>query len=193
MWVTGVQTCALPISSLTRAGFGRSLVSVLESARTVKLAAATDAVHAHLLDVDRGRVDAAVREHRIQALLAGVPVLMVQCGIVAAWAVLLLGGWDLATALLVAAAVTGFDWFGRVAGAVITEAPGVRSWARATSRLAGGGDLMALPPGLELVSGAAPAPEPVAPPEPLRELRVTGLGALHDDGTVGVRDRKSVV
>ena len=174
-------------ASLTRAGFGRSLVSVLESARTVKLAAATDAVHAHLLDVDRGRVDAAVREHRIQALLAGVPVLMVQCGIVAAWAVLLLGGWDLATALLVAAAVTGFDWFGRVAGAVITEAPGVRSWARATSRLAGGGDLMALPPGLELVSGAAPAPAPVARPEPLRELRVTGLGAVHDDGTVGVR------
>ena len=51
---------------------------------------------------------------------------MVQCGVVAAWAVLLTGGWGLATALLVASAVSGFDWFGRVAGSVMTEAPGTR-------------------------------------------------------------------
>ena len=66
--------------------------------------------------VDGGRVDAAVREHRVQALLDGVPVVMVQCGVVAAWGGLLTGHWGLATALLVANAVSGFDWFGRVAG-----------------------------------------------------------------------------
>ncbi len=173
-------------ASTTRAGFGRSLVSALESARTVKLAAATPAVHAHLLRVDGGRVEAAVTEHRIQALLAGVPVLMVQGGVVAAWAVLLLGGWDLGTALLVSGAVNGFDWFGRVAGAVITEAPGVRAWSRETCRLAGGDDLMTLPAGVDLVSGAAPAPAPLPERIPLRALEVTDLGAVHDDGTIGV-------
>ena len=174
-------------SSTARAQFGRSLVSALESVRTVKLAAATPDVHRHLRSVDGGRVEAAVREHRVQALLDGVPVVMVQCGVVTAWAVLVLGGWDLATALLVTGAVSGFDWFGRVAGSVITEAPGVRSWMRTTSAFAGGGDLMRMPAGVDLVSGAAPAPA-TAPHGALRELEVTGLSAVHDDGTVGVSD-----
>ena len=92
----------------------------------------------------------------MQALLDGVPIVMVQCGVVAAWGILAAGGWGLATALLVAGAVNGFDWFGRVAGAVITEAPGTRAWMQTTSRLAGGGDLMHLPEGVDLVRGAAP-------------------------------------
>ncbi|MGH3638608.1 MAG: ABC transporter ATP-binding protein, partial [Mycobacterium sp.] len=87
-------------ASATRAGFGRSLVSVLECVGTVKLAAATGDVHAHLDRVDGGRVGAAVREHRIQSILFGVPVVMVQLGVVAAWIVYLLDGWNLATALL---------------------------------------------------------------------------------------------
>ncbi len=173
-------------ASTSRAHFGRSLVSALESARTVKLAAATPSVHAHLLRVDSGRVEAAIKEHRIAAVLAGVPVVMVQCGVVAAWAVLLLGGWGLATALLVAGAVSGFDWFGRVAGAVITEAPGVRAWGRATSRLAGGRDLMELPDGLDLVGGTAAPPASITAPPALRELTLHDLAAVHDDGTVGV-------
>ncbi|WP_435743504.1 ATP-binding cassette domain-containing protein [Nocardioides sp. SYSU DS0663] len=172
-------------ASRARASFGRSLVSVLDCVRTVKLAAATPAVRRHLGRVDSGRVDAAVREHRVQAALDGVPVVVVQCGVVAAWAVLVAGGWGLATALLVASAVNGFDWFGRVAGSVITEAPGTRSWQRATSRLAGGADLMTLPSGVDLVQGTAPAPEP-APREPLRTLELRDVGAVHDDGTLGV-------
>ncbi|MBW3648096.1 MAG: ABC transporter ATP-binding protein/permease, partial [Actinobacteria bacterium] len=173
-------------SSTARAQFGRSLVSALESARTVKLAAATPGVHRHLQQVDRGRVAAAVREHRVQAVLDGVPTVLVQCGVVAGWLVLLLGGWDLATALLVTTAVGGFDWFGRVAGAVITEAPGTRAWAQATSRLAGGADLVELPPGVDLVRGVAP--EPGQPPqERLDRLDLVGLAAVHDDGTLGVQ------
>lgn len=174
-------------SSTARAGFGRSLVSALESVRTVKLAAATPAVHEHLRQVDAGRVDAAVREHRVQALLDGVPVVMVQCGVVAAWVGLLTGQWELATALLVANAVSGFDWFGRVAGSVVTEAPGVRAWMTATSALAGGGDLMHLPPGVDMVTGTAPAPVPPLR-DPLRELTLHGFSAVHDDGTLGVRE-----
>ncbi|MFI2707494.1 ATP-binding cassette domain-containing protein, partial [Nocardioides sp. CER28] len=171
-------------SSAARARFGRALVSALESARTVKLAAATPQVHAHLRKVDAGRVAAAVREHRVQAMLDGVPIVMVQCGIVTAWAVYVQGGWPLATALLVASAVSGFDWFGRVAGMVVTEAPGTRAWQKETSRFAGGADLMDLPPGVDLVSGTAPEPVTVER-VPLRRLELADFSAVHEDGTIG--------
>lgn len=171
-------------SSAARAGFGRSLVSALDAARTVKLAAATPDLHAHLRRVDGGRVDAAVFEHRVQAVLDGVPIVMVQCGVVAAWATYFLGGWDLATALLVTSAVNGFDWFGRVAGSVITEAPGTRSWQLATTKLAGGGDLMDLPAGVDLVTGTSPRPAPT-PRTPLRRLELVDVEAVHPDGTRG--------
>ncbi|WP_374190896.1 ATP-binding cassette domain-containing protein [Phycicoccus sp. CSK15P-2] len=172
-------------SSKARARFGRAVVSVLESARTLKLAAATPAAHRHLRRVDAGRVRAAVFEHRVQAVLDGVPTVMVQAGVVAAWATYVVGGWSLATAILVSGAVNGFDWFGRVAGAVVTEAPGTRAWQKATSRLAGGVDLVRLPEGIDLVAGAAPS-VPVPGRVPLEELRLTGVGAVHDDGTRGV-------
>ena len=173
-------------SSAARARFGRALVSALDSARTVKLAARTPQVHAHLRDVDAGRVRAAIFEHRVQAALDGVPLVMIQLGVVAAWAGLLAGTWDLATALLVANAVTGFGWFGVVAGAVVTEAPGTRSWQRATSRFAAGTDLMDLPDGVDLLTGAAPAPAP-GPRRPLDRLDLEDVTALHDDGTIGVQ------
>ncbi|GAB3080505.1 ABC transporter ATP-binding protein [Nocardioides zeae] len=173
-------------AATARAGFGRALVSVLDAARTVKLAAATDDVRAHLRRVDAGRVDAAVREHRVQAALDGVPLVIVQLGVVTAWGVYLAGGWDLATALLVAAAVTGFDYFGLVVGWVITEAPGTRAWQRATATFAGGRDLTRLPPGVDLVAGTAPAPAAPEPGEPLEALHLRGLTAVHDDGTIGV-------
>ncbi len=179
-------------ASAARARFGRSLVSTLDSVRTVKLAAATPQVHAHLRGVDDGRVDAAVREHRVQALLAGVPIVMVQIGAVAAWAILVSGHWGLATTLLVTGAVNGFDWFGRVAGAVITEAPGTRAWQQVTTRFAGGHDLMQLPPGLDLVTGASPRPAP-GERDRLEQIELVGLTAVHDDGTLGAIDVDLVV
>ena len=172
-------------SSASRARFGRALVSALDSARTIKLSAAIPEVHAHLLRVDSGRVNAAVKEHRVQAFLDGVPMVMVQCGVVAAWAIYFRNGWSLAIALLVANAVGGFDWFGRVAGMVVTEAPGTRAWQKVTSSLAGGVDLMDLPPHVDLVSGDAPDPEPVQR-LPLERLELSGFSAIHDDGTIGV-------
>lgn len=179
-------------ASTARAGFGRTLVSVLESVRTVKLAAATPAARRHLREVDTGRVGAAVKEHRVQALLDGVPVVMVQCGVVAAWAIHLYGGWGLATALMVASAASGFDWFGRVAGMVVTEAPGTRAWQVETARFAGGSDLMDLPPDVDLVTGAAPEPSP-GPRVPLERLELVDFTAIHDDGTVGVSGLDLVV
>ncbi|MBM0124669.1 ATP-binding cassette domain-containing protein [Pimelobacter simplex] len=171
-------------SSAARARFGRAVVSAVESARTVKLAGRTPQVHAHLRRVDDGRVEAAVFEHRVQAVLDGVPIVMVQVGVVAAWALYLWDVWGLATALLVATAVNGFDWFGRVAGAVVTEAPGVRAWQQATAQFAGGRDLMAMADGIDLVTGVAP--EPAVPTRvPLQRLELAGYTAVHDDGTIG--------
>lgn len=172
-------------SAAARAGFGRSLVSALDAARTVKLAARTPQVHAHLRRVDSGRVEAAVFEHRVQAVLDGVPIIMVQVGAVVAWWALLAGVWDLASTLLVAGAVAGFNWFGVVAGAVVTEAPGTRAWQRATATFAAGADLVALPADVDLDAGRAPAPTPDHR-DRLDRLEVRDLAAVHDDGTIGV-------
>ncbi|MGN6723565.1 MAG: ATP-binding cassette domain-containing protein [Marmoricola sp.] len=175
-------------SSAARARFGRNLVSAMESVRTIKLAAATPDIHAHLQAVDAGRVDAAVREHRVQTLLDGVPLVMVQVGLVSAWAFMNLGVWGLATALLVSNAVLGgFDWYGRVAGAVVTEAPGTRAWQKVMTEYSGGTDLMEMPAGVDLVAGTAP-PAVEGTREPLRRLELVGFGAVHDDGTIGVMD-----
>ncbi|MGQ7297212.1 ATP-binding cassette domain-containing protein [Quadrisphaera sp. KR29] len=170
-----------------RARFGKELVSALDAVRTVKLAAAVGAVQAHLQAVDARRVEASVREQRIRSLLEGVPGVLVQVGVVAAWVLFLWGVWGLGTALAVSTAVAGFGWFGIVAGAAVVELPIARTWLRAASELAGRADLVALPPSVDLVTGAAPAPEP-AGRVPLQRLRLEGVTAVHDDGTVGVRD-----
>jgi ATP-binding cassette, subfamily B, bacterial len=170
-----------------RARFGAALVSVLDAARTVKLAAATADVQAHLRRVDGRRVAAAVREQRVRMLLEGAPALLVQLGVVTAWAVHLAGGWDLATTLLVTTVVSGSGWFGVVFGAAVTEAPVAHRWLRATSDLAGGADLTRVPPGVDLRAGTAPAPPP-AGRVPLKRLSLDRVTAVHDDGTVGVQD-----
>ncbi|WP_374928919.1 ATP-binding cassette domain-containing protein [Kytococcus sedentarius] len=172
-------------ASQLRADFGRSVVSALESVRTVKLAGRMPQVTRHLLDVDHGRVRAAVMEHRVQASLDGIPMVLLQAGAVGAWWAHQRGWWDLATTLLVASTVMGFAWFGQVAGAIITEAPGTRAWQVATNRMAGGRDLTLLPEGVDLVAGTAPAPAPVVG-ERLETLELRGVGVSHDDGTIGV-------
>lgn len=170
-----------------RVAFGRALGSGVDAARTVKLAAAVPALTRHLHAVDDVRVRASVREFRVRALLEGVPGLLVQVGIVLTWGLHLQGTWSLATALLVSTAVAGTSYYGTVAGAVVTEAPVAREWLRATTSLAGEEDLLAVPAGVDLVRGLAPAPV-VAPKETLRDLRLEGFTAVHDDGTVGIAD-----
>lgn len=179
-------------SSTARAGFGRVLVSALDSIRTVKLSGATAAVHRHLHEVDGGRVGAAVREHRIQALLAGLPMVLVQAGVVAAWAIHVAGWWGLSTALLVSGAVAGFEWFGRVAGAVVTDAPGTRAWQQEACKLAGGRDLVDIPDGIDLVAGTAPAPV-AGLTESFDLLELDDVAAIHGDGTIGVHGIDLVV
>lgn len=174
-------------ASQSRARFGRALVSVVESARTVKLAGRMREVREHLRGVDAGRVDAAVREHRVAAVLQGVPLVAIEAGVVVAWAGVATDVWSLATGLLVANAAMGFEWFGQVASAAVTEAPGTRAWQRATVAYAGGRDLASLPDGVDLVAGRAPEPRE-GDSDPLRQLSLQHFAAVHDDGTVGVED-----
>jgi ABC-type multidrug transport system fused ATPase/permease subunit len=168
-----------------RAAFGAALASALEGARTVKLAAATGAVRAHLRAVDARRVALTVAEQRVLALLDGVPGVLVQLAVALTWALHLAGTWDLAVALLVTTAVSGAGYLASVWGAVITEAPVARRWLEAMTDLAGGADLLAVPPGVDVVAGTGPAP--VEPDRvPLRRLVLRDVAAVHDDGTVGV-------
>ncbi|RKS67964.1 ABC-type multidrug transport system fused ATPase/permease subunit [Motilibacter peucedani] len=170
-----------------RAEFGRALASALEASRTIKLAGATAAVEHHLRSVDRRRIAVHIREWRVRTLLNGVPQVLVQGGVVAAWAAYAAGQWGVAGALLVATSVSGYGWFGIVMGAAVTEAPVANRWLQAAAQYAGTPDLVSLPPGVDLVKGTAPLPE--SPSRvPLRRLQLEGFTAVHDDGTVGVEE-----
>jgi ABC-type multidrug transport system fused ATPase/permease subunit len=173
------------IAADARARFGTALGSVLESVRTVKLAAATGALRAHLAAVDGDRVRATVREYRVRTLLDGVPGVLLQGAVVLTWSLYLAGTWPLATALLVSTTLNGAGFLGQVCAAAVTEAPIARRWLRAVAPFAGPADLTRLPPGVDLATGAAPAPEP-AEREPLQRLSLEKVTAVHDDGTVGV-------
>lgn len=173
-----------------RARFGRVLVSALDAARTVKLSARTSQVHAHLSAVDAERVNAQVFEHRIGALLSGLPLILCNLGSITAWFLYLGGTWNLATTLLVSGSALGFSWYGIVAGAVITEAPGSRSWLKATNAFADGADLVGLPAGVSLVTGEAPDPSSAVESDETTEferLDLQDVTVMHDDdGTIGV-------
>jgi ABC-type multidrug transport system fused ATPase/permease subunit len=175
---------AARVAGDARARFGTSLVSALDAARTVKLASATSAVQADLAHVDAGRVAAVVREYRVRTLLDGMPGLLVQLGVVVTWTAHLTGVWNLATTLLVTTAVAGSDYFGTVFGAAVTEAPVARRWLHTAADLSGDAYLVTLPPGVDLISGTAPAP-PAVGRVPLKRLSLEGVTAVHDDGTVG--------
>lgn len=168
-----------------RATFGRVLVSALEASRTVQLSAATGAVRAHLRRVNADRVAASVREYVVFFGVQAVLLATVQIAIVVVWWVHLAGGWDLAVALMLSVTISGFGYFGMVAGMVISDAPGVRAWQRETAGFAGGADLIGLPAGVDLRAGTAPAP---APPiaDDLRSFELRGVSVIHEDGTIGV-------
>jgi ABC-type multidrug transport system fused ATPase/permease subunit len=145
-----------------RAKFGRVLVSAVDAIRTVKLSARTGQVQSYLEKVDAQRIKASVFEQTVAGVLHSVPMVIVNLTVFVSWWLLYAGVWPVATALLVGSAAMGFQYIGWVSGGVITGYPGARAWQRATNAFADGQDLFALPAGVDLVKGKAPAPVPAA-------------------------------
>jgi ABC-type multidrug transport system fused ATPase/permease subunit len=194
------------------AELGRLLGSALDAVRTVKLAAATDGVLAQVARVDGRRVRASLREEQTDFLVGLAPSVLSRAATVLAWSLHLNGTWSLATTLLVSTSIGTFSWIGYSLGALVTSAASARRWVEVTSRYAGTERLADVPDDVDLFAGtaippgregaatpdgpaAADAPAEAAAPEArartarpgaLRELRLAGVSATHDDGTVGV-------
>jgi ABC-type multidrug transport system fused ATPase/permease subunit len=172
----------------SRARFGRYLVSSLNAIRTVKLAARTEAVRHHLGRIDLERVRCAVTEHRVRAVLDGVPITMCHAAAALAWVLFYHGLWDISVTLLVTNTALGFVFYGIVSAAVVNEYPGARAWQLATAAYANGSDLITIPDGYSLLTGESPAP-PASPPQrqAFHSLELRGVTTVFDDdATVGV-------
>ncbi|MFC7550180.1 ATP-binding cassette domain-containing protein [Plantactinospora sp. GCM10030261] len=170
-----------------RASFATALVSSLSAARTVKLAGATRPVLAHLARLDTIRSDRQRREISIQVWARSTPAVTSGLLPIGAW-VLFLSGTLSAGATLVAVSVLGSArWFAWTTASLVSQLPSARVWTRRTVAMTGVARYAAAVPGVDIVTGTAPAP-PVAPRHPLRKLELSGFTAVHEDGTVAVRD-----
>jgi ATP-binding cassette subfamily B protein len=174
------------------AELGRLLGSALDAVRTVKLAAATGGVLTQVARVDGRRVQASLREERTSFLVGLAPSVLSRIAMVLAWSLHLGGTWSLATTLLVSTSIGTFSWIGYGLGQLVTSAASARRWVEVTSRYAGTERLADVPRDLDLFAGTAnpaasdPAATASAAPGTLRELRLDGVSATHDDGTVGI-------
>lgn len=171
------------------AELGRLLGSALDAVRTVKLAAATDGVLAQVVRVDGRRVRASLREEQTNFLVGLAPSVLSRAAAVLAWTLHLNGTWSLATTLLVSTSIGTFSWIGYGLGALVTSAASARRWVEVTSRYAGTERLADVPEDVDLFAGTvvtSRAAPPTDGPGTLHELRLVGVGATHDDGTVGV-------
>jgi ATP-binding cassette, subfamily B, bacterial len=170
-----------------RAAFATALVSSLSAARTVKLAGATRPVLTHLARLDTLRSDRLRREISVQVWARSTPSVTSGLLPIGAWA-LYLSGWLSPGATLVAVSTLGAArWFAWTTASLVSQLPSARVWTRRTVAMSGAGAYSAAVPGVDLSAGTAPAP--AAPPRhPLRRLELTGFSAVHEDGTIAVRD-----
>ncbi|WDZ87495.1 ABC transporter ATP-binding protein [Micromonospora cathayae] len=170
-----------------RAAFATALVSSLSAARTVKLAGATRPVLRHLAGLDTVRSDRQRREIVMQVWSRSTPALISGLLPIGAWALFLTGGLSAGATLIAVSTLGAARWFAWTTASLVSQYPSAKVWTRRTVAMAGVGTYSAAVPGLDLAAGTAPAPEP-APRRPLRRLTLTGFGAVHEDGTVAVRD-----
>ena len=170
-----------------RAAFATALVSSLSAARTVKLAGATRPVLAHLARLDGVRSDRQRREISVQVWARSTPSVVSGLLPVAAWALYLSGGLSAGATLVAVSTLGAARWFAWTTASLVSQLPSARVWTRRTVAMTGVGAYSASVPGVDLSAGTAPAPA-TAPRHPLRRLALTGFGAVHEDGTVGIRD-----
>ncbi|MEV0716041.1 ABC transporter ATP-binding protein/permease [Asanoa sp. NPDC050611] len=170
-----------------RAAFATALVSSLSAARTVKLAGASEPVLAHLARLDQVRSDKQRHEISTQVLARSTPSMVSGLLPIGAWALYLGGGLSGGAALVAVATLGAARWFAWTTASLVAQLPSARVWTRRTASMAGRPDYSAEVPGVDISLGIAPAP--AAPPRtPLRELELRGFTAVHEDGTLGVRD-----
>jgi ABC-type multidrug transport system fused ATPase/permease subunit len=162
-------------------------VSSLSAARTVKLAGATRPVLAHLAELDGVRSDRQRREIAVQVWARSTPAIASGLLPVGAWGLYLAGGLSPAATLVAVATLGSARWFAWTTASLVSQLPSARVWTRRTVAMSGEGAYSAAVPGVDLAAGTAPAPD-TAPRNPLRRLDLDGFSAVHEDGTVAVRD-----
>ena len=175
-----------------RAAFATALVSSLAAARTVKLAGATGPVLAHLARLDGARSDRQRREVALQVWARSTPAMTAGLLPIGVWGLYLSGGLAAPAALVAVSTLGAARWFAYTTASLVSQLPSARVWTARTAAMSGVAAYSAPVPGVDLSAGTAPAP-PVAPRHPLRRLVLSGFGAVHEDGTVGVRDVDLVV
>lgn len=168
----------------SRARFATTLVSALGAARTVKLAGAKDAVLARLAVLDRDRSDCSRREIAISVWATAGPPVVSGLMPIAAWALYLRGDLSKASTLIAVATLGSAHWFAWTTASLVSKYPSASVWVRRTLEMIGEEGMTRPIDGVDLSSGAAPAP-PSAPRSRLRRLDLSGFGAVHEDGTVG--------
>jgi ATP-binding cassette, subfamily B, bacterial len=168
-----------------RAAFATALVSALSAARTVKLAGATRPVLAHLARLDRARSDRYRQEVSIQVWARSTPSAVSGLLPIGAWALYLDGSLSAAATLIAVSTLGAARWFAWTTASLVSQLPSARVWTARTVAMSGAGSYSAAVPGVDISAGTAPAPD-AAPRNPLRELRLSGFSAVHEDGTVGV-------
>jgi ABC-type multidrug transport system fused ATPase/permease subunit len=169
-----------------RAAFATALVSSLTAARTVKLAGATEPVLAHLAGLDRVRSNRQRKEVAAQVWARSTPSLAAGLLPIGVWGMYLAGDLTSGATLVAISTLGAARWFAWTTASLISQLPSARVWTKRTAEMAGTGVYSAAVPGVDISAGTAPAPD-TAPRHPLRRLELAGFGAVHEDGTVGVR------
>jgi len=108
------------------------------------------------------------------------------------WALYLAGGVSAAGTLIAVSTLASARWFAWTAASLVSQLPSARVWTRRTVAMTGVAAYSAAVPGVDLAAGTACGPAPV-PRHPLQRLELAGFTAVHEDGTVGVRDVDLVV
>jgi ABC-type bacteriocin/lantibiotic exporter with double-glycine peptidase domain len=170
-----------------RAAFSTALVSALSAARTVKLAGATAPVLAHLARLDTVRSARQRQEIAVHVFARSTPALAAGLLPIGVWALYLAGDLTAGATLVAVSTLGSARWFAWTTASLVAQLPSARVWTRRTVAMTGVGAYSAAVPGVDISAGTAPAPDPT-PRHPLRRLDLTGFSAVHEDGTIGVRD-----
>ncbi|MEU8001964.1 ABC transporter ATP-binding protein [Catellatospora sp. NPDC049111] len=169
-----------------RAAFATFLVSSLSSARTVKLAGATRPVLDQLAGLDAARSERQRQEIAMQVWARSTPSLLAGLLPIAVWALFMAGELGAGATLVAVSTLGSARWFAWTTASLVSQLPSARVWTRRTVAMAGVGAYSAAVPGVDLSAGTAPGPV-AAPRNPLHRLELSKFGAVHEDGTVGVR------